>query len=155
MSNKVITTQSAQETQEFAEEFSKEILSFKPQKTALVLGLWGNLGSGKTTFVQGFSEGLGIKEKILSPTFVLVKRFKLSDKNFKNFYHIDCYRLKDEKDLEVLGFEIIVSDPKNVIAIEWPERIQKILPKEIISIKFNHLHGDQRELVVSGLSDML
>ena len=54
----------------------------------------------------------------------------------RNFYHIDCYRLKDSKDILELDFKKIIADPKNIIAVEWPEKIKKVLPKNIIKIKF-------------------
>jgi len=110
------------------------------KKTAMVLALSGNLGGGKTTFLQGFAKGLGIKEKILSPTFVIMKKFG-------NFYHIDCYRLKNEKDILELGFKEIIKNPKNIVAIEWPEKIKKILPKNTILIKFKFIDKNKREII--------
>jgi tRNA threonylcarbamoyladenosine biosynthesis protein TsaE len=142
MSNKLIniTTNSAKQTQKLGEKFAQEILlSRTSQKTATVLGLSGNLGGGKTTFLQGFARGLGIKEKILSPTFVIMKRFK-------NFYHIDCYRLKDEKDILELGWKEIISNPKNIVAVEWPEKIQKVLPQNTIFINFKFIDEKTREI---------
>jgi tRNA threonylcarbamoyladenosine biosynthesis protein TsaE len=128
--DKKYTTKSFKETQKLGEKFAQEILLGRTsQKTAVVLGLSGNLGGGKTTFLQGFAKGLRVEEKITSPTFVILK-------HFGNFYHIDCYRLKNEKDILELDFKNIISDPKNIVAIEWPERIKKALPKKIIYIKF-------------------
>ena len=75
--DKKYTTTSYKQTQKFGENFAKEILKLQPQKQAIVLALHGNLGGGKTTFLQGFAKGLGIKEKILSPTFVIMKRFDI------------------------------------------------------------------------------
>ena len=150
--NKFITT-SYKQTQKLGEDFAKEILELpRPKgypKTAVVLGLQGNLGGGKTTFLQGFAKGLGVKEKILSPTFVILKRFKTKDDSMgasRNFYHIDCYRLKNEKDILELDFKKIVSNPKNIIAIEWPEKIKKVLPKNIILINFKFIDKNKREI---------
>ena len=81
-----IITKSEQETQKIAIELAREVLVKKPEKEAVVLVLKGNLGAGKTTFVQGFAKGLGIRAKILSPTFTIMKRFK---RKGRNFYHID------------------------------------------------------------------
>ncbi len=142
-------TKSSIETQKVGEDFAKEILASGLKNSAVVLVLRGDLGAGKTTFLQGFAKGLGIKENILSPTFIVMKRFKIYDLRFKNFYHIDCYRLKDEKDLEVLDFEEIISNPQNIVAIEWPEKISQILPKDTILIKFDHLKKDKRALTIS------
>ncbi|MBI1866304.1 MAG: tRNA (adenosine(37)-N6)-threonylcarbamoyltransferase complex ATPase subunit type 1 TsaE [Candidatus Staskawiczbacteria bacterium] len=138
MQKKIITS-SAKKTQELGKILAKEILKQNLNKTALVLALQGDLGGGKTTFLQGFAKGLGIKERILSPTFVILKRFKIDIKNFKNFYHIDCYRLNNAKDINKLGFKDIILNPENIVAIEWPERIKKILPKSTIIIKFDFI----------------
>lgn len=143
--DKKYTTISYKQTQKLGEKFAKEIIKNDSQKKPIILGLQGNLGGGKTTFLQGFFKGLGIKEQILSPTFVIMKRFALK-KTFKNFYHIDCYRLKNEKDILELDFEKISSDSKNIIAVEWPEKIKKILPKSIILIEFKFVDINKREI---------
>jgi len=156
MKENTFITSSTEETKEVAEKIAREFLNKMTGKRAAVLSLRGDLGAGKTTFVQGFAKGLGIKEKILSPTFVILKKFKIAEiknqkskiKNFESFYHIDCYRLKGRKDLEILGFKKILLDPKNIIAIEWPERIKGLLPKDVISIKFRHLKEDKRSLLI-------
>ena len=170
MSTKKIISNSAQETQLIAKELAVKILQENPGKYAVVFALEGELGAGKTTFLQGFAEGLGIEEKVLSPTFVVMKRFEIhpvksakggvsqkakqfdrvKDKNFKNFYHFDCYRLNDEQDLEVLDFKTILADPKNIIAIEWPERVEKLLPKKSVRIECRHLGDDKREFTIHG-----
>src|SRR3989344_682621 len=156
---KIYITKSAEETQKLGKKIAKEILGRKPEKTAVVLGLWGDLGAGKTTFLQGFAEGLGIEEKITSPTFVIMKKFQIpKPKPYKYFYHFDLYRLESKKDLEFLDFKEIISNLENIVAIEKPEKIypvkyrkavispkaklfnrgEKIIPKKIISIKFDH-----------------
>jgi tRNA threonylcarbamoyladenosine biosynthesis protein TsaE len=142
-----ITTKSIKETQKLGQDIAKNILELPARKGATVLGLHGNLGSGKTTFLQGFAKGLKIKEKILSPTFVIQKRFKLKDRNFKNFYHIDCYRLKDHKDILSLDFKKIVENPENIIALEWPEKIKKVLPKNTIIINFKFISQNIRGVI--------
>ncbi|OGZ66514.1 MAG: tRNA (adenosine(37)-N6)-threonylcarbamoyltransferase complex ATPase subunit type 1 TsaE, partial [Candidatus Staskawiczbacteria bacterium RIFCSPHIGHO2_01_FULL_41_41] len=133
---KVIHTNNFKETQMVGQNFAREILAAGTQKNAVVLALSGDLGSGKTTFLQGFAKGLGIEEVVNSPTFIVMKRFKIYDLRFKNFYHIDCYRLDNEKDVEFLHFQEIISNPKNIVAIEWPEKIAGILPQNSISITF-------------------
>lgn len=143
---KKITT-SIKQTQKLGEDIAKGILKLPARKTATVLGLHGNLGGGKTTFLQGFAKGLKIKEKILSPTFVIQKRFIINDKNFKNFYHIDCYRLKDHKDILELEFKKIVEDPENIIAVEWPGKIKKVLPKGVININFEFIDEKRRGII--------
>ena len=140
---------SAEETQKVAADLAVEILHQKPGQTAVVLALQGDLGAGKTTFLQGFAKALGITEKVNSPTFVLMKRFKISDIRFKNFYHIDCYRIESEKDLLHLGFKEIISNPQNIVAIEWSERVKKILPKKVVTINFKHGKESERSIDIS------
>jgi len=147
------TTKSAKQTQKLGESFAKNVLALQrtslaqgKNNSAVVFGLSGNLGGGKTTFLQGFSKGIGIKEKILSPTFVILKRFKIKGLKFEFLYHIDCYRLETEKDILELGWKEIISDPKNIIAVEWPEKIKKGLPKNAIFIKFKFIDNKTREI---------
>jgi tRNA threonylcarbamoyladenosine biosynthesis protein TsaE len=129
-------TTSSKQTKKLAGLLAKEILRARlKQKNALVLALSGDLGAGKTTFVQGFLRGLGIKKKITSPTFVIVKSYKV--KSYK-VYHIDCYRIKKPKELSALDFRDILHSPFNIVLIEWPERIKKILPKDAIWLEFKH-----------------
>src|SRR3989344_4934330 len=101
-------------------------------KHAFIIAIEGNLGSGKTTFIQGLAVGLGVKESVLSPTFLILKQFSISFKGYENFYHIDAYRLKNSTELLELGFEDLLSNPENVIVIEWADKIKKILPKKIL-----------------------
>lgn len=144
--DKKYTTNSYKQTQKLGKDFANKILKSSPRNRAVVLGLRGNLGGGKTTFLQGFAKGLGVKEKILSPTFVIMKRFTLKNK-FKNFYHIDCYRLKNYEDVLDLGIEEIIKNPENIVAIEWPERIKKALPKEMTTINFKFIDKNKREII--------
>ena len=144
---KHITT-SCQQTQKLGGDLAKKILNIPIAKTAVVLGLSGNLGGGKTTFLQGFAKGLGVKEKILSPTFVILKRFKIPQKitryqlpitRYQNFYHIDCYRLDNPvQELIHLGFKKILADPHAIVVVEWADRIKKILPKDTLWISLFH-----------------
>ena len=150
--SKFITT-SYEETQKLGKNFAKGFLESDLRKTAVVLGLSGNLGSGKTTFIQGFAKGLGIKEKILSPTFVIMKKFKIPQRTTHHslqttryFYHIDCYRIKNAKDILELGFKEIIINPENIVAIEWPEHVKKILPKKAIKINFKFIDENKREI---------
>ncbi|MFA6190488.1 MAG: tRNA (adenosine(37)-N6)-threonylcarbamoyltransferase complex ATPase subunit type 1 TsaE [Candidatus Staskawiczbacteria bacterium] len=168
--DKKYTTTSFKQTQKLGKDFALQLHSGQakkiPQKTATVLTLHGDLGAGKTTFLQGFAKGLGVKEKILSPTYVILKhykiteygikylearinsKFKIQDTRFTELYHFDCYRLKNEKDVLELGFKEIISNPKNIVAIEWPERIKKVLPKNIIRINFKMVGENKREITI-------
>jgi len=86
------------QTKKAGKLLAEEILKSKPGKKAFVIGLVGDLGGGKTTFLQGFSRGLGIKGRVLSPTFIIMRRFN-------NFYHVDCYRIKKPQELIDLGLK--------------------------------------------------
>jgi tRNA threonylcarbamoyladenosine biosynthesis protein TsaE len=70
-------------------------------------------------------------------------------KKYGNLFHVDCYRIKDYKDILVLDFQEIVSDFKNIILIEWAEKIKKILPKDTVWIKFKILDKDKRKIEIS------
>ena len=141
-------TKSSLQTKKNGEGLAKKILKEGPKKCAQVLALNGELGGGKTTFLQGFAKGIGVKKRILSPTFVIMRSFKLDGPSFSAFYHLDCYRIKKAKELFVLGFEEILSNPKNIIAIEWAERIQKLLPKSTKLITFKFYNKKEREIVI-------
>lgn len=142
-------TKNTSQTQKLAERLAKKIISSKPgRKGALILSLTGDLGGGKTTFLQGFARGLGIKEKITSPTFVIIKRFRLSGYKFQNFYHIDCYRILKTKEILNLGFKKIISNPRNIVAIEWAEKVKGLLKKKQIKIKFDFLDKNSRKIKI-------
>jgi len=143
MKQKYITNSAAQ-TKSLGQRMSQKILK---SKEAVVVSLKGDLGSGKTTFVQGFAKGLGIKHRILSPTFVLMKKYKIPNTK-KQFYHIDCYRIKKAPDLSALNLEKLFLNPLNIITIEWAEKIKNILPKNTIILNFKHQNQNQREIMV-------
>jgi tRNA threonylcarbamoyladenosine biosynthesis protein TsaE len=150
-----IITNGAKETQQVARKIIKDlILTNKKRVGALVVALSGDLGAGKTTFTQGLSHALGVKEKILSPTFVILKHFNiLAFKHFSNLYHMDCYRLAGVDDLKELGLEEILKDPANLVLIEWAERIKDALPKYTVWIKFEHLGEDRRKIKIQMTND--
>lgn len=140
------STQSARETQAYAASFAKTL---KPRKTgAWVVALEGNLGAGKTTFAQGFAKGLGLKEAILSPTFLIIKSYELPARSsaFTRLFHIDFYRITQSKELLFLQWQEILEDSGNIVLVEWADRIKKILPMDSIWIHFKATSKTQREL---------
>ncbi|MBI5306133.1 tRNA (adenosine(37)-N6)-threonylcarbamoyltransferase complex ATPase subunit type 1 TsaE [Candidatus Wolfebacteria bacterium] len=144
----VYKTASSRETKKMATFLAKEILSARLKNSrAVVIALSGNLGSGKTTFVQGFLRVAGVKSKITSPTFIIVKRFKIKDLRFKNIYHIDCYRVRKSNELLSIGIKDILSNPQNIVLIEWPEKIKKYLPKNVIWIKFKYGEKENERII--------
>lgn len=146
---KEFITKNTKETEKFGASLAKEISQKETGQKAVVLGLEGELGAGKTTFVKGFAKASGIKEKILSPTFVLIKIYKLKTTNYKLFYHIDAYRLKDHKDLISLGIKEILDNPENIVLIEWSDRVSKILPKKYLKIHIDHISEKERKILIS------
>ncbi len=146
--SKLFFTKSAKQTQNAGRGLAKNILRKKTGKKAAILALKGNLGSGKTTFAQGMAKGLGIKEKITSPTFVIIKKFQVPGFKFQEFYHIDCYRVKNEKELIGLGIKEIINNPENIVVIEWSERAKKILPKSAVKINFEFIDEKTRKLMI-------
>ncbi len=141
-------TSAPHQTKKAGEALAKEILNTAPGKKALVLALVGDLGGGKTTFLQGLARGLGIKQKITSPTFIIAKRFSVSAFGFHNFYHIDCYRIQKLKELLDLGFKKIISDPHNIVAVEWADKIRNIFPKSTLWINFEFVDKNKREIIL-------
>ena len=138
------TSTSDQKTQQIARELAHKLPS-------RVFALSGELGSGKTTFVQGFAKGLGIKEKIISPTFVLVRQHKIP-KTKKTLYHIDLYRLEDGEQIKALGLKEIWQNPESIVVIEWAEKIKELLPKKAVLIYFEKLDNEKRKIEIKTLS---
>ncbi|NQV93307.1 tRNA (adenosine(37)-N6)-threonylcarbamoyltransferase complex ATPase subunit type 1 TsaE [Candidatus Kaiserbacteria bacterium] len=100
-----------------------------PHTTATVIGLYGDLGAGKTTFTKTLAKTLGVSETVTSPTFVIEKIYTLTGQKFSHLIHIDAYRLEGSHELKQLGWDTIVSDPQNLIIIEWADKVEDILPK--------------------------
>ncbi len=143
-----IITKSAEETKKAGFNMAAALKKEQILNKVLTLALEGDLGSGKTTFIQGLAAGLGIKENVLSPTFLILKQFPMAVKNYKNFYHIDAYRLEKPKELLELGFKDLLNNPENLMVIEWADKIKKILPKDILKIKFINLGKNKRKIII-------
>ena len=136
-------TNSAKETQKLATEFAKEI------KAGGVVCLFGDLGAGKTTFSQAVAKAVGVKEKVASPTFILVRRYEIPGNRF--FWHVDLYRLNTPEEVKVLGLVEIVNDPDNVVLIEWPEKILSWLPKNRWEIHLSLTSKNSRTIEINNL----
>lgn len=142
------------ETKKIAQALAKSVHALPRGEGALVVALDGELGSGKTAFAQYLAHALGVRERVTSPTFVVMKIYPLSHRrtdSFDRLIHIDCYRLTAPRDLLALGFANLVNDSANLIAIEWAERIKKILPARAIHIAFSvGAHPRERIIRVDG-----
>ena len=146
-----IETRSLKETHALAERFITELAKRGKHKRALVVGLSGNLGSGKTAFTKEVAAVLGIKDTVQSPTFILERIYKIPEKSalastFKHLVHIDAYRLEGVGELAHLGWAEIVRDPENLIFIEWPERVAAALPKGMMKIRFTFINEHTRKI---------
>ncbi|MFA6536436.1 MAG: tRNA (adenosine(37)-N6)-threonylcarbamoyltransferase complex ATPase subunit type 1 TsaE [Candidatus Paceibacterota bacterium] len=147
-----IISKSLAETEKFAQDFLNKI---KPKENdATVVGLHGDLGSGKTAFVKLIAKNLGITENITSPTFVIMKNYPLILQNFptsklpnfKTLTHIDAYRLDRGSDLAKLGFADLLNNQENLILLEWPEKVADVLPKDYVRIDFKFIDENTREI---------
>lgn len=136
--------------QKFAGFLAEKIIK-KEERGLLVIALEGNLGAGKTTFAKGFIKGLGVRKRIMSPTFVLMKKYEIKGRgkrNYKRVYHIDCYRVKNSRELLSLGLKEILNNPENIVLVEWPEKIKKYLPKNIIQVRFNYGKKENERMII-------
>jgi tRNA threonylcarbamoyladenosine biosynthesis protein TsaE len=105
--------------------------------------LEGELGSGKTTFVQGLAAGWGSLDQVTSPTFVLVNQYRHPGGN--HFYHVDAYRLSSLEEAVELDLDAMLAGGSMVI--EWAEKIKPILPKECLWVTLRDISRDQRDLI--------
>ncbi len=120
-----------------AKDLLKKAIFFK-NKNATIIALRGDLGSGKTTLTQEIAKILKVKDKIISPTFVIMKIYSIKNKKFSRFIHIDAYRLEKSEELIKLGWNEIVKDSRNFIVLEWPEKVPNCVPKEALYIDLSH-----------------
>lgn len=141
---------SSEMMQRAGERFATTLLKGAPRRRATVVVLSGELGAGKTTFVQGFLRGAGVRRRAQSPTFVLMRRYKLpaAAKAFSNIVHMDAYRLKGPDQLAALSFDVILKEPRNLVLIEWGERIKDALPRGTRRLQFRHGRKENERTVV-------
>lgn len=147
-------SKSVEETAQIAADFAKSLSGGGVGAT--VVGLYGELGSGKTTFMKYLAQSFGIEEMIKSPTFVIEKIYKiaasgeLQASRCKHLIHIDAYRIEKEEEMINLGWREIIADPKNLICVEWPEKIEGIMPGHI-KIFFEHVSESERKIKIEKL----
>jgi tRNA threonylcarbamoyladenosine biosynthesis protein TsaE len=138
-------TESPSETAALAALFGARI------KDGVVICLEGDLGAGKTCFVQGLAGGLDVKSEVTSPTYNLMNiyegRFPI--------YHFDLYRLETEEELEEIGFYEYANATGSVILIEWPDRFTDALPDDYIHVKIERtLNGDNERCIILSLAGL-
>lgn len=128
-------TESAAETQAVGEALAACL------QAGQVLALRGDLGAGKTTFVQGLARGLGVAGRVSSPTFVLVNEYAVGQRAYGlRLIHIDTYRLgaATHSEADAMGLEELLEDPDAIIAIEWAERVADLLPADHLLIELRY-----------------
>ncbi len=141
MQEKVINT--FEELHSFAEEV---LSSCVPKSIAQVLALSGDLGAGKTAFTKELASLLRIPNEITSPTFVIMKSYPIpTHPFFKTLVHIDAYRIESDDEMRVLGLAEILREPSNLVCIEWPEKIQNLIPEDSYTISIS-LTGTTRTI---------
>jgi len=134
-----IITTSTEETKRLAQRLASNI---KPGTT---LALYGDLGSGKTTFTRFLVEALGFEERVQSPTFVVARKYK-------NVNHIDLYRLTTKEEVRDIGIEEFIQDEKAINIIEWPELAEEYLPEDTIRIYFEYVDDEKRKIKIPNLN---
>lgn len=144
-------SKSIPETKRAAQKALALLAAGKQNNTATVLVCSGDLGAGKTTFTKALASLLGIKEKVVSPTFVLEKIYKISERarrrfGFSRLVHIDAYRMDRPEELEALRFKEIAGDHENLVVIEWGEKIKRALPKSYKQIHFLFVDEKTRQI---------
>ncbi len=135
-------TNSEKDTFKLAEKFASKL------KGGEVLCLVGDLGAGKTAFTKGLAKGLGVKNIITSPTFVLMKVYDTSKNKcgIKKLAHIDAYRLSGGVALEEIGVTDYFNDKNCITVIEWADRVKDLWPQNALEINLKILDGDKREI---------
>ncbi len=134
-------THSTEETEAFAAQLAGTLPS------GSVLALYGNLGAGKTVFARGFARGLGITDPISSPTFTIVQEYPCG--NEKMFYHLDLYRIDNSDAAYAFGIDEFLYDQNAMTLLEWPERIEDILPPHTIIIRIEHAGENTRKITLT------
>lgn len=143
-----LVSQGPTDTHAIAAKLAHRLLQQMPQKTiATVVALHGELGAGKTTFVQGFAKALGIIEQPKSPTFNLAKTYRIPSTPY-TLWHLDCYRLQGRQDIATLDLHTAFADPMNLILVEWPERIGDGLPRDRVDVRFEHVDPERRAITI-------
>jgi tRNA threonylcarbamoyladenosine biosynthesis protein TsaE len=120
------------------EQYAKEVLAelVPVPSGATVLGLQGDLGAGKTTFVQALARHLGVTEAVTSPTYLIMRSYETRDGRFSQLVHMDAYRIESLAELAPLRFAEVLGQPQTLVVIEWFERIAEALPAGVPVLTF-------------------
>lgn len=138
---------SLSELEDLAKEVAGTLVS--DSKGATVLALSGDLGAGKTTFVQLLAKQLGVVEAVTSPTYLIMRQYETSSPQFRTLVHMDAYRIEDESELRPLRFSELLTTPGLLLCIEWAEKIAAALPENYQTLTFAIGEGDTRTITYS------
>ena len=154
---KKYTIRTLEDTREIAKEILAGFVSGEDNAGDTmnnVILLQGDLGAGKTAFTKLLAEELGIEEIVVSPTFALLKVYKIFiankyDLKFKRLVHVDLYRLEkvDRKQIINIGLQEYIDDAESLVLIEWPERMEQVIDN-VIKLHFNILDNNKREVII-------
>ncbi len=122
---------SVAQTKVLGKNFGKNI------RTGAILALAGPFGGGKTTFVQGLASGVRLGRKIVSPTFVKMASYAIPNTD-RRFYHLDLFHLRSRSEFRELGLSEILKNTRDIVIIEWPEKVKAWLPPRTHWIHFAH-----------------
>lgn len=125
---------------------AEEVLSMLPQKDeAHVLALTGELGAGKTAFVQALAKLLGIVEHVTSPTFLIMRSYEVPGHEWvQTLTHIDAYRVEDIDEMRVIRFPELLVSKGRIVCVEWPENIKALIPEDAFRITIEIEDGETR-----------
>lgn len=173
-----ILSTSTAETAELAQTLAKKV------KPGMVLALFGDLGSGKTTFTSFLVKALGFDSRVQSPTFVIHREYKRSIKanptiqsshpviedtaviannnvlaseakqSISVIHHVDLYRLTSKEEVSDIGLPETLSESHSLVLIEWPELAREILPPSVVKLYFTTIDENTRRIIVEGLNDL-
>ena len=141
LENQVFVSRSREESEAFGAALARAL------PPGSVVAMYGNLGAGKTVIARGFARGLNIAEAVSSPTYTIVQEYDIPDSDYR-FYHLDLYRIADEQAALGFGVDEFLNDPEAWTLLEWPVRIEKILPPETIQLTIEALDDNTRSITL-------
>ena len=132
---------------------ASEILAVCVREHIHVITLAGDLGAGKTACTKAFATLLGIATEVTSPTFVIMKTYDIREHTtFTRLAHLDAYRIESEDEMRVIKLDELMHDPATLVCIEWPEKIQTLIPHDALSVSFI-LHTDGSREITYGIKN--